>query len=86
MERKGVVGASTPQWVSVKDRLPDDGDTVLVIGRKVGEMRFDIPRISEYSGGEWWADSGDYLICYSGVEITHWMPMPEPPKEVDHES
>lgn len=50
-----------------------------------------------YHNGKWWwfsATCEDYLAEYgcsecdsvdSSIEITHWMPLPEPPKEVDHD-
>lgn len=49
-----------------------------------------------YCNGKWWWYScvcEDYLAEYgysecdsvdSGIEITHWMPMPKPPEEEQH--
>lgn len=56
------------EWISVEDRLPEF----------VGEyITFDgiSPYISSYYGnGEWESpDAND-------PNITHWMPLPEPPK------
>ena len=56
-------------WINVKDRLPEEGKYVLV-----------------------WESQGfaycEKLICgiwnigaNNGAIITHWMPLPEPPKE-----
>lgn len=55
------------EWISVDDRLPEKGKTVLCV--------FDDGYIATASiefDGEWglWVNSG---------AITHWMPLPEPP-------
>lgn len=63
-----------PRWISVEERLPDvDVDVVLIIPRidgpciRVGWLR---------ETGRWWA-AGQGLVPY---EVTHWMPLPEPPE------
>lgn len=63
-------------WISTEDRLPENGTRALV-------MRFDYVTNTPFydllwlDKGEWWnrRDTGDYAV-------THWMPLPEPPKEV----
>lgn len=56
------------RWISVEDRLPDEDDKCLVWN---GHHIF----VAIYWGdGVWKFDS---YAC----EITHWMPLPEPPKE-----
>lgn len=56
-------------WVSVKDRLPKENKRVLVHVVNASTLDVDTDRIV---GGQWvrWAGS-----------ITHWMPLPEPPKK-----
>jgi len=77
------------EWISVKDRLPDIYDFALVFADNKGtnEPRpIAIARIvSEH--GIWdllgYLEVGAYLdIEYSmnRFDITHWMPLPEPPK------
>lgn len=78
------------EWISVEDRLPEDTDinfhedsimrftTVLVYGsyvkmanRILVHNKINLPNIMKTNGYEW-----------SGREkVTHWMPLPEPPKE-----
>lgn len=57
------------RWVSVKDRLPDKIGKVLVIDNG----KVDINSwAGKYEG--WY---------YANKNITHWMPLPEPPKVND---
>ena len=62
------------EWISVKDRLPEDDAMCLVYGRNWHEIVVAI----YYGDGKW-------LTCYGLTNITrfvtHWMPMPMPPKE-----
>ena len=71
-------GVTVQEWISVDDRLPEysnDGfaDAVLVTDGFVQHMAY-------FVGGEWrFAESGEIkeLMWY---RITHWMPLPHPPK------
>ena len=60
------------EWISVKDRLPEKQQRVIVrcetVGTTVGWIMF----------GKWATDLGP--DCGS---VTHWMPLPEPPEEVE---
>lgn len=59
-------------WISVKERLPEDDSYYLTF---TTEHTFEVYR---YDGdGEWVTDWGDT----ANHDITHWMPLPEPPKE-----
>lgn len=73
-------------WISVKDRLPNKGDIVLAYCQKIiGEIRYvlDCPTIAKI---EWEnidcsnIPDTDYFSVWA-ENITHWMPLPEPPKE-----
>ena len=61
------------EWISVKDRLPSPVDSVLIVTRSggVGE--------GFHEKGKWWWITEDEVY----VEVTHWMPLPEPPREED---
>lgn len=58
-------------WVSVKDRLPEDYQRVLCLFES-GTM--EVSFRASVKG-----------FCYEGFKqtgkVTHWMPLPEPPKE-----
>lgn len=67
----------TPQneWVSVEDRLPTPGERVIATDEQfVGEGYIDsCCRWYRYGGFEW---------RFFDIErdVTHWMPLPEPPE------
>jgi Protein of unknown function (DUF551) len=59
---------TTPKWISVKDRLPEDASDVLIAWSDgVSEACFC---------DEEWCREGRMLRS-----VTHWMPLPEAPKE-----
>ena len=58
-------GVTVQQWIPVTERLPDRWQNVLSVS-KYGKHCVDCV----FTYGSWW----------SGGEVTHWMPLPEPPK------
>lgn len=60
------------EWISVKGRLPDYNDEFLVYTENAKML------VCEYLpyANEWW-DCDAFVIN----NITHWMPLPDPPKE-----
>nr|DAW63655.1 MAG TPA: Protein of unknown function (DUF551) [Caudoviricetes sp.] len=70
---RAVPSVSVPQWISVKDRLPCCGNPVLV-----GNLSWRWVSIAQYHGviNRW-----ELLSQVNpDIGITHWMPLPEPPK------
>ena len=70
--------AEKPRWIPVTERLPKYGDWVLGIGPKRGY------RVCEYRGITHFPYGGDipwFSAKGRSITITHWMPLPEPPKE-----
>lgn len=63
------------EWISVKDRLPMKNDRVLVYR----------PEMKESDVGAGSVQFG-WNCSRKKTDITHWMPLPEPPKEIDHET
>lgn len=62
-------------WISVKDRLPDENDDVLIYdGNGVSAATFDPP--SKFHKGRWWLDGE---TCIDMEYVTHWMPLPPAP-------
>ena len=60
-------GVTVQEWISVDDRLPEQGEKAICIDAD-GDMM-----IGKYT--EW----GWMFPCYF-EELTHWMPIPQPPK------
>ena len=65
-----------PTWISVKERLPEDDSDVLAYLRTGEEGRIFT---ANYAKGVWF----DCIFNTPATEsTTHWMPLPEPPKNV----
>lgn len=77
-----LIDNTIPQWISVKDRLPEDGQICF------------ITNCNDVITAQYWAKFDDFepigVWAYdlnsiaNESTITHWMPMidlPEPPKE-----
>lgn len=81
--------ASVSQWISVKDRLPEAEQEVLVISRGwgdrllyVGQYKKMEAQTSPLTGitskeSDWLLWGWSYM---KKPQVTHWMPLPEPPK------
>ena len=65
-------------WISVKDRLPEiiKDFPVLTWSRWAEEHIICISYDPELG---WMSDNANYMR--EGIDITHWQPLPEPPKE-----
>lgn len=62
-------------WISVKDRLPERGTLVLCA------CRANIYEVLKFDGNGWIHDPmHDYMLGF----VTHWMPLPELPKDGEH--
>ena len=87
-----------PGWISVKDRLPNEEDDVLILvreiehygrhheKRKVYYWQFvgwhvDEKWATTYCHGFRYIDDENEEEPRCEHEVTHWMPLPEPPKE-----
>ena len=61
-------------WISVKDRLPENDGLYIVCKTVMGHR---IVFEASWRGNEWLSVVKDLKLDY----ITHWQPLPEPPKE-----
>ena len=62
------------QWISVKDRLPDEDGWYLV-------YKHNRVRVAEWCKDCWYNESD---LPIDDCTITHWQLLPEPPKEGEH--
>ena len=76
---------ATSEWVSVKERLPDNKEHDWVLAQVVEDNGFmHIPKVMEYrqNRDDWFEETYGWLSAHNGAFIvTHWMPLPTPPKE-----
>lgn len=73
------------EWISVNDKFPKDGKEVLVTyfyKSKPKRRYVKTANCFTYDGKAHWNSVWDEYKATNEEEIvTHWMPMPEPPKE-----
>lgn len=65
------------KWISVKDRLPEHGQKVLLYNKNEFNGKLEIRFGSKHIGHNEWYSSDAYEDEI--FTITHWMPLPEPP-------
>ena len=65
-------GVTVQEWISVKDRLPESGKEGVLIA-----LRWGAVDIGWCEDGRW---SSEFINEYEEGEVTHWMPLPNPPK------
>lgn len=72
------VESAQPKWISVEEKLPEESVEVL--------MLFKHNMAAGWYGGEgdWYSNTDDGFYASCDGEPTHWMPLPEPPKEDDN--
>ena len=75
------------EWISVKDRLPEVYEEVLVFAVDRGDLSdepvYALTAMREYrtfnGPVKSWIQPWQYFNA--NYKVTHWMPLPEPPKE-----
>lgn len=68
------------QWISVKDRLPDESCECLgIVDGEVTEVSYS-PKSKGYIC-VWSMCDADGFRPLSDDAVTHWMPLPEPPQD-----
>lgn len=89
-QRLVEVNKTSPRWISVNERLPEQDQDVLLIAHGWSHRTIYIGRLHHMEAttswltgitskdSEWSISGWSYLRT---PEVTHWMEMPEPPKE-----
>ena len=68
-------GVTVQEWVSVKDRLPENDQWALCF---MEDKSFGTFRVFQWNYIDWqWNDGNEW---FDEKDVTHWMPLPEPPK------
>lgn len=77
------------EWISVKDRLPEHDQNVLIFAEGKSDYNFGdtVIEISHIGNQKFFHDSPDnwcwiapWQYFTTNYEITHWMPLPQPPE------
>ena len=68
-------GVTVQEWISVEDGLPEVGGYVVCIAKRNPFSRF-MPMVARIEKNGWVNPITEQYIS----EVTHWMPMPNPPK------
>ena len=87
-------GVTVQEWISVEDRLPDETGRYLAVKKRIapdelGGNRTDIVILRFFvdDGFRMPTHIPDWINGEINEEVTHWMPLPNPPKgENDAES
>ena len=69
-------GVMVQEWISVTERLPESGKESVLIALRWGEVG-----IGWCEDGRW---NSEFVNEYEEGEVTHWMPLPDAPKENDY--
>ena len=83
MQNLYEMGYRKQEWISVEERLPDNHRTVLVACKGMTIAGAAPIAVGSYGDGHWFladAEGTLYLTKYMHIVVTHWMPLPEPPK------
>ena len=68
-------GVTVHEWISVKDMMPEAGGYVVCIAKRNPFSRF-MPMVARIGKNGWTNPITEQYI----LEVTHWMPLPQPPK------
>ena len=64
-------------WIPVAERLPENDNEVLTASGQTVQILF-----YDHDDADWYTVDSDISVHLFCDNVTHWMPLPEPPKEV----
>ena len=77
-----VIAKSKPKWIPVTERLPNCNGCYLVWRPHFFGGEIGMPSICYFDGSNTWHDSYgvDFARILHPEDVTHWMPLPQPPE------
>lgn len=70
-------GVTVQEWVSVEDRLPEKHDRFICTYKFNSNSEMQFVGVLDYYASD---DYPHWQHESAGVIVTHWMPLPKPPK------
>lgn len=92
IDEQETISVASPKWISVKDKLPNDGRFLVLLRSSLHKAGKNyLMEIATFSGGKFYlyvsyreGMTGDLMtVPYRIDNVTHWMPLPEPPEAKD---
>ncbi|MCB8823584.1 DUF551 domain-containing protein [Escherichia coli] len=82
MRKTGNSPVTPDGWISCSEQMPNDKQYVWCWGKSYGWTECNtFEGYYDWSRNKWWAVTDDGEDPAS--KVTHWMPLPEPPQEVN---
>lgn len=69
---------SKPKWIPVTERFPEEWIKVMTYQPTL-KARDGLRRVGVFIGNDRWREAERHNLME--LPVTHWMPLPEPPKE-----
>lgn len=77
------------KWILISEKLPPYETPVLILNNgkiMIGEIQWEYPTYEEtFEAYSYWDDPNNPGKDWYSIEITHWMPLPEPPSNIEGE-
>jgi hypothetical protein len=83
--RDGTIRVDSGGWIRGEDRLPAEGEVVLIyyIDPYNNTPRITLAQMGGYRGAMWHDLTNDEGIAGDPDNVTHWRPLPDPPATPD---
>lgn len=81
--RMGMEALERTRWIPCSERMPEMNDNYICVCRYGDNNKNYVSTLFFYA-----TDPNPHFQGegYCGLKVTHWMPMPEPPKEEQNET
>lgn len=83
IDEQETISVASPKWISVKDKLPNCNGCYLVFRPHYYDEDHGAVTLCYFDGTDTWHDNDrvDFERILSPTDVTHWMPLPEPPED-----